>query len=324
MSTADLSQRIYRQFGIGPLVPEKQIELYVDLTEVRGKMDVANRLEQGINFSEEKTTCQLLAGHNGSGKSTELYRLKKKLESSEPRFFVVYIKSHDELDRNDVDFPDILIAIIRQLAFQLQKSEGITLKPGYFEDRFNWLKKRLTSPLDFDALELNLGFLKLGGHMRASPDARKEIRKYFEPDASNWLYAANDVIGQSIQQLNAKGYAGLVVLIDDLDKMTVRAHETGCPTDEYLFVNRAAQLTAFNCHMVYTIPLSLAYSHLEPVIRSRYGGQIPVVPMTKIAQKPPKKDPYELGMEKFRQIVIRRLEAAPAQEIQAFEDEHAP
>jgi hypothetical protein len=78
------------------------------------------------------------------------------------------------------------------------------------------------------------------------------------------------------------------VVIDDLDKLIVREHlGTGCSTDEYLFVNRAAQLTAFGCHVVYSMPLSLAYSHHEPAIKGNYGGYVPVVPMTRIAGRPP-------------------------------------
>src|SRR3972149_1706954 len=110
---ADLAQRVYRQFDIGPLDPDRQKELYVALDEVRGKMDAAVHLENIIRRAEGQPTCQVLAGHNGRGKSTELLRLKKHLESSESSFFVVYIKADDEIDRNDVDFPDILVAIIR-------------------------------------------------------------------------------------------------------------------------------------------------------------------------------------------------------------------
>jgi hypothetical protein len=318
----DLIQRVYHQFGIGPLDPNRQKDLYVELDQVRGNRDAAIHLKNIIRRSEGQPTCQVLAGHNGSGKSTELLRLKKDLESIESPFFVVYIKADDEIDRNDVDFPDILVAIIRQLAAQLKEFGIIDLKQGFFKQRLERLKGILTSEVDLQSLELSLGMLKLGGQMRASPDARREIRKLFEPDTNNWLYAANDVIGKAILELKKKNRQGLVILIDDLDKMTVRSHETGCPTDEYLFVNRAAQLTAFQCNVIYTIPLSLAYSHLEPVIKSRYSGHVPVVPMTKIANRPPKTGAYSSGVDKFKQIISRRLKAAETGDKEVFEDDN--
>ena len=78
MADADLAQRVYREFSPEPLPPDRQTDLYVDLDEVRGKMDAVSRLERTIRFAEGKPTCQVLAGHRGSGKSTELLRLNAK------------------------------------------------------------------------------------------------------------------------------------------------------------------------------------------------------------------------------------------------------
>lgn len=110
-------------------------------------------------------------------------------------------------------------------------------------------------------------------------------------------------------------------MVDDLDKLIVRKHEgTGCGTDEYLFVNRAEQLTAFQCHVVYCMPLSLAYSHHEPAIKNNYGGYVPVVPMTRIAARPPATSAYAAGVKKFREIIARRLKAADAKQTDVFVD----
>ena len=53
----------------------------------------------------------------GSGKSTELLRLKAQLQKE--GFHVVYFESSKDLDMGDVDITDILLAIARQV------SEGI-------------------------------------------------------------------------------------------------------------------------------------------------------------------------------------------------------
>jgi hypothetical protein len=321
MDDADLAQRVYREFSPEPLAPERQGDLYVNLDEVRGNMDTVSRLEKTIRLAEGKPTCQVLAGHKGSGKSTELLRLKRQLESGENPFFVVYVQADDDIDRNDVDFPDVLIAMVRQMARQLKElPTGIVLKPNYFRSRLERLKGVLTSEIDFESFELDVGLMKLGGAMKGSPDARREIRKILEPDTNNLLYAANEVIGQGVDELAKQGKAGLVVLMDDLDKMIVRQRGgTGSTTDEYLFVNRAAQLTAFRCHVIYTIPLSLAYSHHNPTIAAAYGGeQVPLVPMTRIAGRPPDTRPNEPGVRRFREIIERRLKAADAKESDVF------
>jgi len=162
--------------------------------------------------------------------------------------------------------------------------------------------------------------LKLGAAIKNSPDARMEVRRALDPDAGNWLNAANDVIGEAALELSNKGYGGLVILVDDLDKMIVRPHvDAGCNTAEHLFILRSAQLTAFNCHMIYTIPLSLVYSHHEATIKSLYGGHVPVVPMIKIATPPPKGKPYNRGIDKMKQMIESRLAAAKTTSNAVFE-----
>jgi AAA ATPase-like protein len=320
---SDLDKRVYQQFSTGALQPCDQRNLYVDLESVRGNQHPTQRLAQTIRFSESgKPTCQVLAGHMGSGKSTELLRLKKDLEDGDPSYFVVYVLADEYLDRNDIDFPDLLLTLIRQLAVDLQEREGISLKPGYFRDRLERLKGLLASEVSFDKFTFGGDLLKISGEIKGSPEARKEIRRALEADTSNLLVAANDLIGEALVQLSKKGKQGLVLIVDDLDKIIVRPREgLNATTDEYLFVNRAAQLTGFGCHVVYTVPLSLAYSHHENAIRRNYGGYVPVVPMTKVAGSPPDCEPHESGIDCFRNIIDRRLAVADAKFEEVFADD---
>lgn len=312
---SDLTREVYQAFATGPLTAE-QGHLYVDLDDVRGKDNVRRRLAEKIRLSSEPT-CQVLAGHRGSGKSTELRMLQHDLEgggADQPRFCVVLCEADDDIDRNDVDFPEVLIAIIRQLAGHLKDHLGVSLKPSILKERFERIKSVLKSEVSLEAGEISAGLGKLSFALKSSPDARAEIRKLLEPDTSNWLHAANDIIGQAVLELTKKGYAGLVILVDDLDKMIHRPHDkAGCPTTDYLFVHRAAQLTGFLCHVVYTMPLSLAFSHQEQTIKNLYGGFVPVIPMTKIAGRPPSSRPYQPGMDKFRDIIRKRLDDVQAQ-----------
>ncbi len=234
-------KEIYSVFSPSPLQPN-QNELYIDLENVRGNAGIVHRMAQKIRLTDAPT-CQVLTGHRGSGKSTELSRLRQTLQEttdSDSRFFVVQIQADDELDRNDIDFPEVLIAIVRQVAEQLRTSAGIELKPGYFRDRLEQLKKLALAEVSFDKLELGASFAKLSATIKNSPEARQLVRKALEPDTNNWLTAANDVIGQGVLELGKKGFCGLVVIVDDLDKMITRPYEpAGCSTTEYLFVHRS-------------------------------------------------------------------------------------
>lgn len=120
----DLLERVYQAFD--PTLLAAGPEIYVDLDAVRGAGDVVAGLESRIRLSSGRT-CQLLAGHLGSGKSTELKRLEQALgRAGEKRYFVVFIESKSDLDLNDVDFPEILIAVVRTLAQEPKKRENIS------------------------------------------------------------------------------------------------------------------------------------------------------------------------------------------------------
>jgi hypothetical protein len=181
------------------------------------------------------------------------------------------------------------------------------------------MKDKVRSEIEIENVEFSAGLLRISTAVKNSPNARLEIRRLFEPDAGNWLHAANDVIGEASLRVSQLGYDGLVILVDDLDKMILRSHNSaGCGTGEYLFVHRAAQLSAFQCHLVYSMPISLAYSHLESTIKSLYGGHVPVVPMTKVATAPPKPRPYKPGIERMRELICVRLVDAGAKESDLF------
>ncbi len=245
------------------------------------------------------------------------------LEAGNPPYFVVFCDVFENLDLNDVDFPDLLLDLVRQIADAVRTRAGIELKSSYLTDLVERLKKLLQSEVDLESVEVGFGLAKITGTIKNSPDMRQKVREALEPRTDSLLGAVNDVIGHALLKLSQEGYAGIVLLVDNLDKMPVRPKEKcNCDTAEYLFINRAAQMTALKCHVVYTIPLSLAYSHLEQVIKDRYtGDQVPLVPATKIVERPPQSGPCESGVDKFRDIVRKRLEQAGVSVDEAFESE---
>ena len=312
--------KVYRIFDPAPLLA-KDVDLYVNLDEVRGGEGIVNKLDRTIRLSD-RATCQLLAGHRGSGKSTELRRLQRSLETGDHRAFVVFCKADDDIDRNDVDFPDVLIAIVRQMAVQLRERAEIKLKPGYFKDRWERVKHLLGPDVSFEKLTLDAGLLKIAGAIKGSPEAREKIRQSLEPDTTNWLDAANDVISKATLELVKKKYAGLVIIVDDLDKMVLRPHpKTDRSTGEYLFINRERQLTALKCHLVYTIPLALAYSGAEQTIAKLYGGHPPVIPMNKVRERPPDDSRFRPGIEKLGEVIAARLAKVGVGESHVFKDD---
>ncbi len=306
----ELKNRVYKAFDPAPL-EQDQNDLYVDLDAVRGDEDSngpIDRLAERIRLSS-KPQCRILTGHRGSGKTTELHRLQSDLESNTPdKYFVAFCGVKDDIDLNDVDFPDILMTIIRQTSRQLKERAGIVLKPGYFRHYFTRFKDYLGSDVELGKIGLEAGMFKLGGVIKNSPEARHKIREGLEPETNNLLNAANDVLSDAILQLKKNNYKDLIIIVDDLDKMVLREHRTAdCSTGEYLFINREPQLHGFNCHMIYTMPLPLAYSSKEQTISNLYGGYPPVIPMVRISNCPPDVQIHKPGYTMFREVIRKRL-----------------
>jgi len=316
-------QKVYKLFSPAPL-GKGQDALYVDLDQVRGSAGLIGRMARKTRLSDQPG-CQVITGHRGSGKSTELWRLGRELTQPEngqdAKYAVVTLCALDALDPNDVDVPELLLAVVRQVAETLREEPyGIELKPAYFDTLWSRIKDALGAELDLTGGDLTTPLGRIGLAVKSSPDARATVRKALEPHTATLLKAANDVVGQAVAALDKQGRKGLVVIVDDLDKMITRPHDAGCPTTEYLFVHRSAQLTGLNCHTVYSIPIEIAYSSMEPTIRSRYGGALHVVPMTRVTGRPPDRAPHCEGIERLKEVVRARAEAAGADLRDLFED----
>jgi len=226
----------------------------------------------------------------------------------------------EDIDTNDADFPDLLIAIVRQIAGQFRDRLDYELKPGYFKQRWAEIKDLLGQEVDLKTVGLEAGLAKFSATIKSSPNTRLEIRKLLDPRTDRWIDAANDVISEAVLTLSKKGYSDLVVIVDGLDKLPVeKRRDLDTSIAERLFIGRHAQLTALDCHTIYTLPIALAYSCQERNIASLYNTTAPpVVPMTKIKYQNGRT--FKKGFQRFRDIVSKRIEKVGATVEDIFEN----
>jgi KAP family P-loop domain len=285
---------------------------YIDLATVRGS-NLIQELKRTINLLPNERTCQLFTGHVGCGKSTELLRLKAELESA--GFFVVYFESSEDLEMSDVDVTDILIAIAHQVSEKLEKI-GIRLKPSYFVKLFTELGEALQTPIEFSQMELSVGISKITAKAKAAPNVRNQLRQYTEPQTNGILRSINEeLLGKANEELKKQGKKGLVVIIDNLDRVDARMLQIGRTQPEYLFIDRGDQLSRLNCHVVYTIPLALVFSNETEALRQRFGGGISpkILPMVPVRTRGGAF--YPEGVNLLRHMVlVRAFPDAPIKE----------
>ncbi|MBH8553016.1 ATP-binding protein [Nostocaceae cyanobacterium CENA357] len=280
-------------------------QYYIDFADVRG-CKIVEELQRTISrISPDEPTCQLFTGHIGCGKSTELQRLKAELEVA--GFHVVYFESSQDLDMADIDVSDILLSVARQVSVSLE-AIGIKLKPGYFINLFKEIGDFLQSPIELSGqAELSLGIAKITAKTKGSAQLRNQLRQYLEPRTNSILQAINEeVLDKAVEQLKLRGQKGLVVIVDNLDRVDMRPVASGRTQPEYLFIDRGEQLRRLKCHLVYTIPLALIFSNEYETLKNRLGGGIApkVLPMVRVRQRD--SSDYEPGMSLLRQLVLAR------------------
>ncbi|NEO33027.1 MAG: ATP-binding protein [Symploca sp. SIO3C6] len=277
---------------------------YIDFSAVRGG-EIIQEMAQTISLLSPEPTCQLFTGHLGCGKSTELLRLQVELQQQ--GFHVVYFESSQDLDMGDVDISDILLAITRQVSASLEAAE-IRIKPGYFNKLLTESIDFLKTPIELGAeAELSFGIGKLTAKTKESPQLRSQLRQYLEPRTENLLEVINkDILGLATKELQRRGKEGLVVIIDNLDRVDDRRKESGRTQAEYLFVDRGEQLSKLNCHVVYTLPLVLMFSNDYLCVKNRLGGgkSPKVLPMVPVKFRNGN-DSTE-GMVLLRQMILAR------------------
>jgi hypothetical protein len=274
---------------------EKDKKYYIDFSSVRGGQIIEALKRKIVFFSPDEPTCQLFTGHVGCGKSTELLRLKAELK--EEGFELVYFESTEDLEKTDVDISDILLAIARRVDEKLkpiklappeqlrklvqQVIDRLTRFDLSAEAEFPGIKASGTTE-DKGKFSLSLGIAKITVKAKNSSDIRRNIREYLEPRTVNILDAINqELLEPGIKKLKEEGKKGLVVIVDNLDRIDNTPKPWNRTQQEYLFVDRGAQLRSLKCHVIYTMPLALRFSNEYGSLTQRFQDPkvLPMVPV---------------------------------------------
>jgi hypothetical protein len=221
----------------------------------------------------------------------------------------------------DVDITDILLSVARQVSESIEKMK-IKLQPTGFKALLKGVADVFQTQIDLSAeanvpglgeinastegeFSLALGIGKITAKAKDAPNLRSELRQYLEPRTNVILDALNkELLEPANQELKRQGKQGLVVIIDNLDRIHLCAKPTGRLQPEYLFVDRGEQLARLNCHVVYTIPLVLIFSNDLGQLTNRFGVDPKVLPMVPVQLS----DGSECseGVELLQQMVLAR------------------
>jgi hypothetical protein len=267
--------------------------------------------------------AQLISGHRGCGKSTELKRLVKDLETK--GYLVVDFAADEDIDVGDLVYTDLLMAIIKRLERTLAEKE-IEIDPKladgvamwFAEVVYGWEKEDEMEGILKTEFELGVKapaplpilakiLARISGQIKTGQKIREEVRLQLDPQVYQFIERINEFIQAAIPKIKTKGYQDIVLVIDNLDRIVLRVldDKTGRTTHDALFLEHAEQLKALDAHMVYTVPISMFYSPKATQLTGSFPNYS-ILPMIKVQEEDG--SPCDNGIERLYEVAEKRID----------------
>jgi len=298
-------KRFYQQLADRSLEPtdSEYVELYGDVG--LSISDPVRALATAIEYHPIQS-AQLFSGFRGSGKSTELRRLRRELNEAGGNW-VLLCDMQDYLNLSTpVDINDFLISMAGAVSEGIDRELGKdSARESYWTRAANFLTRtqvdipELTAKAGADAgaeLKLNLtqdpSFrAKLQEHLRGHLGALvKDVREFM----ASAVKTVRSVVGADTQ---------VVILLDSLEHIrgtTANAKDVFSSV-ETLFSGHADKLQFPSLHVVYTAPPWLPIQ--AQGVAALFDG-IEIVPCVKVASRDDV--PFQPGLDALECIVRKR------------------
>ncbi|MCP4131502.1 MAG: hypothetical protein GY754_11035 [bacterium] len=309
MKAGDLNA-IDKTLELRPLNAGNYDEYYVMTKAGRGDDQTSKLIRRFQNLDENRDLKILFSGFKGSGKSTELARLKKELETD---FLINVFSVIDELDPTNVTIAEILISVMTNLFAFADEYKEIKLSKKLVKNIEGWLDTVVTEKVRYNYIngeietkaDIGTGFLKifnvglkLKSDFKSGARFKTIVRGEERKHLPELILNCNLLLGEIKQQLGKINKKNIIFIIDDLEKVDLEVAEN-------IFYNNAKQMTSLVGCFIYTFPISLVYNQKYNIIRSEFHDTVPL-PMIMVHDKEGKD--FKNGIDSIAGIVYRRVE----------------
>jgi hypothetical protein len=255
--------------------PNKALEpddpFYEPIYEIPGCTDPVQLLYSGIDFADTES-CQFFSGFRGSGKTTELKRLRRKLEEHD--YLVFYADALEYVNPAEmIDISDLLIVLAGAFSDAIEKQLGADIKmthESYWTRFWHYLN---TTSVTMDEIKLtpvkDVAELKFA--LKDTPSFRQKVQqmmstRLFELEAQVKKFFEDSVKAIREQRPGQK----IVFLFDQLEQIrgSLFNEREVISSVERLFRLHIDRLKLPYIHTVYTVPpwLKFVYPTIDVVI----------------------------------------------------------
>lgn len=263
----------------------------------------SERIAREITLSDTPV-CKLFTGLPGSGKSTELRRLRQRLQG-DSRFLTVLIDGDERIDLTSIiDVTDIIAVVVDELERAVLEAEGKEpdREPTGFFKRV-WERLTAADP-SLSRIDVGPPGAKLVIEMKSNPGFRRRVREVIAGHLTEFLADARHHVEGLTQRARDDGWEGVVVVFDSLEKLrgTSTTWDEVIASAERVFGHGAVHVR-LPIHTVYTVPSALLSRQTD----------IEFMPAVKVRDR--SGTPSEPGIDALRDLVERRIPTAERTEI---------
>ena len=286
-------------------------ERYVPLYEEPGLADEdpVKLLADAIEWTSE--SVQLLSGYRGTGKSTELKRLKARLEESGYLVFLCDVEDYLNLS-TPIDVSDFLMVVAGAFGEAVNgrlKKDNHPLHEGYWE-RFRtfWDGLQIEDP-KFSA-SVGTGPVSVGiqANLKSAPAFKEQLQKHMAGHLGALVADVRAFLEGCVKRLReCYGDHEVVLLLDSIEHIrgTLANAEDVHGSVERLFAGHSEKLHLPGLHVIYTVPtyLKIRYPNVDALYEP--GGLI-VLPAFKLFEQDENRTSIPANFDAMERVVRQR------------------
>lgn len=277
--------------------------------------DLIKQLAAQIDWDEGSGTY-LFTGSPGSGKTTELYRLRADLCAKGMDVFFVDIGERLHKD-SSVDITTFLLAMMDGLGDEVFARKGLKVKAQGYMER---LALFLQSDVKIEGIETGSEAALPGGSakftaglklaLRQDPDFKQRLQEQAKSHVSRFVNEARQFVRETLDEVayvNGVQRRKTVLIVDSAEKFRGLGDQASLVYRSVhdLFARHAESLRFTGLHIVYTIPQYLMAAGGN--IASLYtGGTVYALASTHLFFRRSRKV-EQTGLDRMVEIVTRRF-----------------
>lgn len=306
LSTANKEQLRQLYGALADRVLEPGDPVYVSQLNAQGANDAVEELATETEWQEGGGTC-LFTGQRGTGKSTELKRLKKRLEDAGAIVFYADLAEYMLMSK-EVEISDFLISICGAMSEKVsERFNGESPGQRSYWDRFASFMQNEVKVTEF---KTRLPGVDIKAALRSDPDFKRRVQEASRGHVARIVMDAHGFLAEAVDFVRLKlgdHSRRVVLLVDSVERIRGVGSDAMAVYESVrnLFFGHADQLRIPVLHVVYTIPPYL--SVLASGTGLLMGGAVPRRLVSTHIFQARSRAPDQAGLALMRTVVEKRF-----------------